>query len=128
MLIQGFCQGDAKGPDISTRRVASVLDLRRIVRTRVLTHPDHFARFDNAVRRDLYAIINGQNVGWPQVAIGKTLPVNVGEGIEHRVQHLLRFRRREWPVPKYARQILIGMLHHAVAQPHPVCSVTSYPE
>jgi len=40
----------------------------------------------------------------------------------------MRFRRREWPVPKYARQILLGMLHHAVAQAHPVCSVTSYPE
>jgi len=40
----------------------------------------------------------------------------------------MRFGRRKWPVAKYARQILLGVLHHAVVQPHSVCSVTSYPE
>jgi len=40
----------------------------------------------------------------------------------------MRFRRREWPVTKYARQILLGMLHYAVTQLCPVCSVTSYAE
>src|SRR6516165_9832090 len=49
MLIQGFCQGDTKGPDVSTWRVPSVLDLRRIVRTRLLPSFDHFTRSDNTV-------------------------------------------------------------------------------
>src|ERR1700730_2108293 len=46
----------------------------------------------------------------------KTLLVNVSKGFECRREHVAWFGRREWPVSKNQRQVLLGVLHHDVEQ------------
>src|SRR5580658_8213020 len=93
MLRQHFDQSRPERPNVSRRRQHSADGFRGIVRARLLGGTACFSDARYRVAGDLQMISYCQDIGGLQVAMHKTLAVEIFERVQNRTEHVTRLFR-----------------------------------